>query len=316
MVALRTATRKLTGTGTGTRRPGRTGRRRRPGWSWFWLAFAAVYLLVPLYSTLQFSLQTGAHRYGLSWYGYILHQPQFRQSFALSLRLALETVLISLVLMIPTVYLVHAWLPKLRPLMEFICTLPFVVPPIALAVGMIGLFQARALADIQHADPLVRLRHPGAAVYLPLARRRDAVGRHQNAQRRGPERRGLLAPDAMERHPAEPAQRHPVVGVPDHRDRARRVHDRAACCSSAPSRSTSQQIGTSQAYVAAAALAILSFCPHVARDARASSSSAAGSPPYRSAVGMTSVGETWPACDIQQLRRQFGRRGRRGLGST
>jgi putative spermidine/putrescine transport system permease protein len=43
--------------------------------------------------------------------------------------------------MIPTVYLVHAWLPKLRPLMEFICTLPFVVPPIALAVGMIGLFQ-------------------------------------------------------------------------------------------------------------------------------------------------------------------------------
>jgi putative spermidine/putrescine transport system permease protein len=141
MVALRTATRKLTGTGTGTRQPGRTGRRRLPGWSWFWLAFAAVYLLVPLYSTLQFSLQTGAHRYGLSWYGYILHQPQFRQSFALSLRLALETVLISLVLMIPTVYLVHAWLPKLRPLMEFICTLPFVVPPIALAVGMIGLFQ-------------------------------------------------------------------------------------------------------------------------------------------------------------------------------
>jgi len=143
MVALRTAARKRTGTGTGTgtRRPGPTGRRRRSGWSWFWLAFAAVYLLVPLYSTLQFSLQTGAHRYGLSWYGYILQQPAFRQSFVLSLRLALETVVISLVLMIPTVYLVHAWLPKLRPLMEFICTLPFVVPPIALAVGMIGLFQ-------------------------------------------------------------------------------------------------------------------------------------------------------------------------------
>jgi putative spermidine/putrescine transport system permease protein len=140
MVALRTATRKL----TGTRRPeraARTGRRRLSGWSWFWLAFAAVYLLVPLYSTLQFSLQTGAHQYGLSWYGYILHQAEFRSSFVLSLRLALETVVISLVLMIPTVYLVHAWLPRLRPLMEFICTLPFVVPPIALAVGMIGLFQ-------------------------------------------------------------------------------------------------------------------------------------------------------------------------------
>ena len=138
MVALRTSTRKL----ARTRRPGRTGRRRLSFWSWFWLAFAAVYLLVPLYSTLQFSLQTGAHQYGLSWYGYILHPVKaFRQSFVLSLRLAVETVVISLVLMIPTVYLIHAWLPKIRPLMEFICTLPFVVPPIALAVGMIELFQ-------------------------------------------------------------------------------------------------------------------------------------------------------------------------------
>ncbi len=110
-------------------------------WAWFWLIAAALYLLVPLYSTLQFSLQAGAHRYGLDWYSYILHQSEFRQSFALSLRLAVETVLISMVLMVPTVYLIHARLPKLRPAMEFISTLPFVVPPIALAVGMIGLFQ-------------------------------------------------------------------------------------------------------------------------------------------------------------------------------
>jgi putative spermidine/putrescine transport system permease protein len=116
-------------------------RRRLPFWSWFWLAMAAMYLLVPLYSTLQFSLSVGPHRYGLGWYGYILHQAQFRQSFLLSLRLAVETVLISLVLMVPTVYWVHARLPRLRPVIEFISVLPFVVPPIALAVGMVGLFQ-------------------------------------------------------------------------------------------------------------------------------------------------------------------------------
>jgi putative spermidine/putrescine transport system permease protein len=140
MVALRGAARRHPA-GMPGRRTRRTARRRLSFWSWFWLAFAAIYLLVPLYSTLQFSLQTGAHQYGLSWYSYILRQPEFRQSFVLSLRLAAETVAISLVLMVPTVYLIHAWLPKLRPAMEFICTLPFVVPPIALAVGMIGLFQ-------------------------------------------------------------------------------------------------------------------------------------------------------------------------------
>ena len=117
-------------------------RRKRPSfWAWFWLVLAAVYLLVPLYSTLQVSLQAGAHRYGLDWYSYILRQAQFRESFLLSFRLAIETVIISLVLMVPTVYLIHARLPRLRPTMDFISILPFVVPPIALAVGMIGLFQ-------------------------------------------------------------------------------------------------------------------------------------------------------------------------------
>jgi putative spermidine/putrescine transport system permease protein len=118
--------------------------RRRlafPVWSWFWLLFAAVYFLLPLYSTLEFSLQTGTHSYGLNWYGTILHDPEFRHSLFLSLRLAIETVALSLVLMIPTVYGIHLWLPSARPLVEFISVLPFVVPPIALAVGVIGLFQ-------------------------------------------------------------------------------------------------------------------------------------------------------------------------------
>ena len=118
--------------------------RRRlsfPLWSWFWLLFAAVYFLLPLYATLEFSLQTGSHSYGLAWYGTILHEPGFRSSLLLSLRLAVETVALSLVLMIPTVYGIHLWLPAARPTVEFISILPFVVPPIALTVGVIGLFE-------------------------------------------------------------------------------------------------------------------------------------------------------------------------------
>ena len=72
MVALRTASQEAAGDEDQDPAAGKDRAAQAPGWSWFWLAFAAVYLLVPLYSTLQFSLQTGAHRYGLSWYGYIL----------------------------------------------------------------------------------------------------------------------------------------------------------------------------------------------------------------------------------------------------
>lgn len=119
-----------------------TARKRRlPPWSWLWLVLAAVYLIVPLYATLQFSLQVGHNQYGLGWYTHVLRDPAFRNSFILSFRLALETVLISLVLMVPTVYWVHLYLPRMRPVMDFVSILPFVVPPIALAVGLLGLFQ-------------------------------------------------------------------------------------------------------------------------------------------------------------------------------
>lgn len=118
---------------------GRANRRRI--WAWFWLAMAAVYLLVPLISTAQFSLEVGRHEYGVHWYATVLHDHNFWSSFLLSLRLAIETAALGLILMVPTVYWVHTRLPRLRPVMEFIAILPFVIPPIALAVGFVGLFQ-------------------------------------------------------------------------------------------------------------------------------------------------------------------------------
>ncbi|MHB1503559.1 MAG: ABC transporter permease [Acidimicrobiales bacterium] len=111
------------------------------GWGIFWLVVGALYLLVPLYGMAQFSLETGPHSYGFHWYQTIFDSSQFRSSFLLSLRLALETVAISLVLLVPTVFWVHLRLPRLRPLFEFLVILPFVVPPVALAVGLVGLFR-------------------------------------------------------------------------------------------------------------------------------------------------------------------------------
>jgi putative spermidine/putrescine transport system permease protein len=124
--------------------PGRARPKRRhmSFWTWFWLIMAALYFLVPLYSTLQFSLETSAHGYGFKWYGQIFADPLFRSSFLFSLRLAVETVIIGLVLMVPTVYWIHLKLPQLRPAMDIISILPFVVPPVALVVGLSGAFHA------------------------------------------------------------------------------------------------------------------------------------------------------------------------------
>lgn len=124
------------------RRSGRgRGKRRASFWTWFWLVLAALYFLVPLFSTLLFSLDTGVHQHGLKWYGKTFSDPQFWQTLELSFKIALETVIIGLALMVPTVYWIHLRLPQLRPAMDIISILPFVVPPVALVVGLSGAFQ-------------------------------------------------------------------------------------------------------------------------------------------------------------------------------
>lgn len=111
-------------------------------WNLIWLILAGLYFLVPLYGTAEFSLETTPGHHGFDAYQAVFQQSQFWSMFSLSLEIAIGTVVISLVLMLPTVYWVHLRLPRLRPLLDFIAVLPFVVPPVTLAVGILRLFGA------------------------------------------------------------------------------------------------------------------------------------------------------------------------------
>jgi putative spermidine/putrescine transport system permease protein len=111
-------------------------------WDWFWLAFAAIFLLGPLYGTMEFSLDIGSGSYGIKYYQDILQDPAFKDSFLLSLKLGISTVIVSVLLMVPTVYWVNLKLPHLRPIVDFIAVLPFVVAPITLGVAILHLISA------------------------------------------------------------------------------------------------------------------------------------------------------------------------------
>jgi len=115
-------------------------RRRLPIFSTVTLLLGAVFFLVPLGATFEFSLRTAG---GHSWVAYrqVLSDPEFRTTLLRSLELAAETIAVLLVLMVPTAYFVHLRAPKLRPVVAFICVLPFVVPPIVLIVGLLGVFR-------------------------------------------------------------------------------------------------------------------------------------------------------------------------------
>lgn len=96
---------------------------------------------MPLLATLEFSLRAGPGHYDLSAYAKILHDPEFPKTLWLSFRLALETMIVGVILLVPTVYWVHLRLRRLRPLVDFLSVLPIVVPPIVLVVGLLTVFR-------------------------------------------------------------------------------------------------------------------------------------------------------------------------------
>ena len=108
-----------------------TARRRSfPVWRWAILLIAAVYFLIPLYSGLRFA--------GLKAFPDVFKQAGFISAIGLSLRLAVLTTILTLVLMVPTVVYIHLRLPRIRRLMEAITILPIVIPPIVLIVGVLN----------------------------------------------------------------------------------------------------------------------------------------------------------------------------------
>jgi putative spermidine/putrescine transport system permease protein len=109
-----------------------------------WLLLAAAYFLVPLYATLDFSLKenkVGAPCCTLSNYSWVIHNGDFWHTIKISFLLAIETIVISLLLFVPTIYLVHLKLPRLRPVIAFMALVPFVVPPIVMVVGLLRTFR-------------------------------------------------------------------------------------------------------------------------------------------------------------------------------
>jgi putative spermidine/putrescine transport system permease protein len=100
-------------------------------WRWVVLLLAGVYFLVPLAVALRFA--------GIKAFGSVIGETGFTSSLGLSVRLAIVTTVITIVLMLPTTVYVHLRLPGIRRLMEGITILPIVIPPVVLIVGVLAI---------------------------------------------------------------------------------------------------------------------------------------------------------------------------------
>lgn len=109
--------------------------RIRPGRGLVLLA-AGLYFLVPLAASVIFTVDVPGQGVTFDAYSQILGTDGFLSSLLLSLELAAATIAIVLLLMVPAMVALRLGAPRLRALVEIVCALPLVVPPIAFVAGI------------------------------------------------------------------------------------------------------------------------------------------------------------------------------------
>lgn len=110
--------------------------------SWIAIGVGVLYFLVPLIGTFEFSLRMRRGEYSFDAYRIVLSDPEFQATFAYSTVLALATIVVGVLLVVPTAYWIQLRLPRLRPVVEFITLLPLVIPAIVIVFGYLRLYNS------------------------------------------------------------------------------------------------------------------------------------------------------------------------------
>jgi putative spermidine/putrescine transport system permease protein len=109
-------------------------------WSWLIYLAAALYFLLPLAATFYWSLRAEKDKLGFEAYRRLFADANFLPAFSESIVNAIAAILLGLLIIVPTAYWVTLRLPRLRPVVEFITLLPFVIPAVVLVFGLIRLY--------------------------------------------------------------------------------------------------------------------------------------------------------------------------------
>jgi putative spermidine/putrescine transport system permease protein len=115
-------------------------RRSTNFWAWMVFIIGMIYFFLPLIAVFEFSLRAKRGVYSFEAYRVAFLDPEFYRNFGMSLMWALLTIIVSLVLIVPTAYWVHLRMRRWRPVVEFFTLMPFVVPAVVLVFGMSRLY--------------------------------------------------------------------------------------------------------------------------------------------------------------------------------
>ncbi|MEI7469878.1 MAG: ABC transporter permease subunit [Chloroflexota bacterium] len=104
--------------------------------SWLWMIIGALYFLLPLIATADFSLRAEKNKLGFLAYERVFADPRFISTFTFSLYVSILTIIASIILVVPTAYWVRLRVPAFRRAFEFITLLPLIIPAVVLVFGL------------------------------------------------------------------------------------------------------------------------------------------------------------------------------------
>jgi len=107
---------------------------------WIVLLFGLAYFLIPLLGLAEFSLKARRGVYSLDAYAKVIGDPEFQATFTYSVVMALVTIAMGVLIVVPTAFWVRLKMPWARPYVEFVTLLPLVIPAIVIVFGYIRLY--------------------------------------------------------------------------------------------------------------------------------------------------------------------------------
>lgn len=109
-------------------------------WAWVTFILGAAYFFIPLIATMEFSMRMKRGEYSFEAYRVVLGDTRFQESFTFSVVAAVFTIILGVLLVVPTAYWIRLRLPQLRPVVEFVTLLPLVIPAIVIVFGYIRMY--------------------------------------------------------------------------------------------------------------------------------------------------------------------------------
>lgn len=107
---------------------------------WIALLFGLTYFALPLFGLTEFSLKARRGVYSFDAYAKIIGDPEFQATFSYSVAMALVTIIMGVLIVVPTAFWVRLKMPWARPYVEFVTLLPLVIPAIVIVFGYIRLY--------------------------------------------------------------------------------------------------------------------------------------------------------------------------------